>query len=333
MTVRNTKDIAEKNLLGFPEVFCDAVNNLVLKGKGMLRPEDLIDMNTRSSYEDIGGGFREYYRDVIKGWKQGEMIIAAFGIENISDNDNKLFLKFPGYDSSMLKNQVIDDHMPKFVYSVFTIGLYYGIDRWHTPKDFRSWKKVQPLPEAMQSLQTNYIYNVIDLGGLSEEEVNLLDSDLFTVADFCRQMRQTGEFHPKPKRLKHPKEVFALLKEMTGTTEFEGLEAYIEEGELDMKRYPMGPVEKARIEIRKQVQEEMQKEMQKQMKEERAKMETEMENERAKMEKKQAKFETLIQRITEKFGEEGVRLLKESGLSDSEISGTLSFSTGTGSGS
>ncbi|MBE6122647.1 MAG: hypothetical protein E7190_08025 [Erysipelotrichaceae bacterium] len=331
MKVRNTKDIAEKNLLSYPEVFCDAVNNLVLKGKGTLRPQDLIDMDTRSSYEDTEGDFREYYRDVVKGWKNGNMIIAAFGIENMSDDDNRLFLKFPGYVSSMLKNQVIDDHMPKSVYSVFTIGLYYGFDRWHTPKDFRSWKKVQPLPEAMQSLQTNYIYNVIDLGGLSEEEVSLLDSDLFTVADFCRQMRQTGEFHPEPKKLKHPKEVFALLKEMTGTTEFEGLEAYIEEGELDMKRYPMGPVEKAKKEMQKQMEEERAK-----METERAKMETErtqMETKLAKMEKKQAKFETLIHRITEKFGEEGISLLKESGLMDSELSSVPNFSTGTGSGS
>ena len=342
MKVRNTKDIAEKNLLSYPEVFCDAVNNLVLKGKGTLRPQDLIDMDTRSSYEDTDGDFREYYRDVVKGWKNGNMIIAAFGIENISDDDNRLFLKFPGYDSSMLKNQVIDDHMPKSVYSVFTIGLYYGIGRWHTPKDFRSWKKVQPLPEAMQSLQTNYIYNVIDLGGLSEEEISLLDSDLFTVADFCRQMRQTGEFHPEPKKLKHPREVFALLKEMTGTTEFEGLEAYIEEGELDMKRYPMGPVEKAKKEMQKQMEEER-AQMETELENERAKMETErtqMETERtqmetklAKMEKKQAKFETLIHRISEKFGEEGIRLLKESGLLDSEISSVPSFSTGTGSGS
>ena len=332
MKPRNTKDIAEKNLLSYPEVFCDAVNNLVLKGKGTLRPQDLIDMDTRSSYEDTEGDFREYYRDVVKGWKNGNMIIAAFGIENISDDDNRLFLKFPGYDSSMLKNQAIDDHMPKSVYSVFTIGLYYGIGRWHTPKDFRSWKKVQPLPEAMQSLQTNYIYNVIDLGGLSEEEAGLLDSDLFTVADFCRQMRQTGEFHPEPKKLKHPREVFALLKEMTGTTEFEGLEAYIEEGELDMKRYPMGPVEKAKKEMQKQMEEERAK-----MEEERAKMETELENERAKMETERKKYsrriETLIQKITEKFGEEGICMLKESGLMDSELSSVPSFSTGTGSGS
>ena len=161
--------------------------------------------------------------------------------------------------------------------------------------------------------------------GLSEEEAGLLDSDLFTVADFCRQMRQTGEFHPEPKKLKHPREVFALLKEMTGTTEFEGLEAYIEEGELDMKRYPMGPVEKAK------------KEMQKQMEEERAQMETELENERAKMETERKKYsrriETLIQKITEKFGEEGICMLKESGLMDSELSSVPSFSTGTGSGS
>ncbi|MBQ9154227.1 MAG: hypothetical protein IJ130_10480, partial [Solobacterium sp.] len=157
-------------------------------------------------------------------------------------------------------------------------------------------------------------------------------SDLFTVADFCRQMRQTGEFHPEPKKLKHPREVFALLKEMTGTTDVEGLEAYIEKGELDMKRYPMGPVEKAKKEMQKQMEEERAK-----METERTQMETELENERAKMETERKKYsrriETLIQKITEKFGEEGICLLKESGLMDSELSSVPSFSTGTGSGS
>ena len=99
-----------------------------------------------------------------------------------------------------------------------------------------------------------------------------------------------------------------------------------------MKRYPMGPVEKAKKEMQKQMEEERA-----QMEEERAKMETELENERAKMETERKKYsrriETLIQKITEKFGEEGICMLKESGLMDSELSSVPSFSTGTGSGS
>ena len=63
------KDIAEKTLEGYNDVFADIVNGLLFNGRQVVDPDDLEDQLPRSMYK-ADGKIREMERDVVKRWKK-----------------------------------------------------------------------------------------------------------------------------------------------------------------------------------------------------------------------------------------------------------------------
>ena len=57
------KDIVEKHLEDYNDVFADIVNALVFKGKQAVRPRDLIPVKVRSQYKADEGKLHEEERD------------------------------------------------------------------------------------------------------------------------------------------------------------------------------------------------------------------------------------------------------------------------------
>lgn len=74
------KDIAEKVLEDYNDVFADIVNVLLFQGEQIVKPEQLEDKTLRSSYK-VDGKLREIVRDVGKNWNQDTIRIACLGIE------------------------------------------------------------------------------------------------------------------------------------------------------------------------------------------------------------------------------------------------------------
>ncbi len=335
MAVRNEKDILEKSLLNYPEVFCDIFNNLVLKGKGTMRPEDLREKNIWSSYMDAEGETREQYRDVLMLWKKHRTHILLVGVENMTAPDDSLFLKIPEYDSSVLRKQLKEGKIKGKVTPAVTIVLYYGYRKWNAPEDFHSWKRVQSLPDELRSIITNYRYIVIDLGALTEEEIHLLKSDFRVVADYLSQMRRTKKYIPENWTLKHPKEVFELLRVMTGTREFEELEALNWKGkEYNMTAYPIGPVEKMRRKMERELERKLLKkdEVIKQKDEEISQRDEEISQKDELLSHKDIVIGQLTKTVIKQFGSEALSILKESGVNEPDIIGLLNLNTGSGSG-
>lgn len=82
------KDISEKILESYNDVFADIVNVLLFDGRIVIRPEELADQNTRAAYK-ADGKLREIERDVAKQWTKSNIRIACIGIENqtVADAD------------------------------------------------------------------------------------------------------------------------------------------------------------------------------------------------------------------------------------------------------
>ena len=59
------KDLAEKILESYNDVFADIVNVLLFKGKRVIKPESLTDAGSLSNY-NIDGKLHEQERDVAK---------------------------------------------------------------------------------------------------------------------------------------------------------------------------------------------------------------------------------------------------------------------------
>ena len=72
----NEKDVSEKLLEDYNDVFADIINNALFDGREVVKPEELENAVTISQLKLLDG-VHEQERDTAKYWKQGTVIIAA----------------------------------------------------------------------------------------------------------------------------------------------------------------------------------------------------------------------------------------------------------------
>ena len=120
------KDITEKILEDYNDVFADIINGLVFKGEQRILPESLKNAQVHSQYKAEDGKVHELERDVIKYWKEKEVELAICGIENQSNVKKYMPFRIIGYDGTAYRSQLLDDR--KEILPVMTIVLYFGTD-------------------------------------------------------------------------------------------------------------------------------------------------------------------------------------------------------------
>lgn len=216
------KDITEKLLEAYNDVFADIVNTLLFHGKEVLKADELIDQAPRSAYK-ADGKLREIERDVAKRWCKQNIRIACIGLENQTKPDPDMPLRVIGYDGAEYRSQ-LNGHDR---YPVVTLVLYFGHDKhWDKPKTLLECMDV---PEEFKPYVQDYKINLFEIAYLTEEHVKLFRSDFGIVADFFVQKQRNGDYTPSQKEIQHVQEVLQLLSIMTGDRRFE--EACVKESE------------------------------------------------------------------------------------------------------
>ena len=211
-----TKDIVEKTLEGIPEIFADIVNGLLFHGEQIIFPDELEDMLPRSIYK-LGSRAREMERDVVKRWKKNNIRIAVVGLENQSEEDPLMPLRIYGYNGAEYQAQVRSDERP--CVPVVTLVLYFGYKkRWSTA---RNLYEAVDVPEIFRPYVEDIKINLFEIAYLSREQVELFQSDFRIVADYFVQMRETGDYRPKPEKVHHIQEVLQLLSAVCEDKRFE----------------------------------------------------------------------------------------------------------------
>ena len=81
------KDMAEKALEAYDDVFADIVNVLLFHGKRRVREEDLEQGRERSVYQGEKS-LREQERDTSKYWRKNNIRIACIGFENETEPED-----------------------------------------------------------------------------------------------------------------------------------------------------------------------------------------------------------------------------------------------------
>lgn len=118
------KDIAEKILEAYNDVFSDIVNVLLFNGDQILKENELEDQAPRSAYK-ADGKYREIERDVAKRWKNKNIRLACIGLENQTEPDADMPLRIMGYDGAEYRAQLNNENQRER-YPVITLVLYYG---------------------------------------------------------------------------------------------------------------------------------------------------------------------------------------------------------------
>ena len=227
------KDIAEKILEDYPDVFADIVNGFLFNGNEVVKPEELEDMQLRSAYR-AEQKLHDMERDVAKRWKKNGIRIACVGFENQTAPDSRMVLRVLGYDGAEYRAQCLKENLNNAPYPVITIVLYFGYEqRWTAAK---SLYEAVSVPDELKPFVTDTKINVFEVAWLTDEQVAKFKSDFRIVADYFVQKRKTGTYIGSKDTMRHVYEVLQLLSVMEHVDYLERavVEKRVKGGERDM---------------------------------------------------------------------------------------------------
>ena len=230
------KDMAEKTLEAYEDVFADIVNVLLFHGKQFVKEEELEDAVARSTYK-ADGKLREQERDTAKYWKKQLVRIALIGLENQTEPDNDMPLRVYGYDGAAYRGQLYKEKGTDGKwrsnrnqrYPSVTLVLYFGTKRWDKARTLYE-ALGDGLAEELKPYVPDMQMNLFEIAFLSDEQLKLFQSDFGIVADYFVQIRKDKKYVQSQTQMKHVHEVLQLMSVLTGDTLFEDIVNEAEEG-------------------------------------------------------------------------------------------------------
>ncbi len=76
------------------------------------------------------------------------------------------------------------------------------------------------IPEKFKPYVSNYKMNIVSIPSLSNQKVNMFNSDFRFVAEYFVQKHNNLEYHPSAKNIRHPVPVFNFMSAVTGESFF-----------------------------------------------------------------------------------------------------------------
>ena len=211
------KDITEKHLEAWNDVFADIVNVLLFNGKRLINENDL-EADTKDSMFKADGKIHEQERDVSKFWKNGEIRISILGFENQTVPDKDMPLRVISYDGASYKQQLLDEKT-KQRYAVTTIVLYFGTkEKWSTPKNLLGCFKV---PDELKPFVNDYKINVFNIAWLSNKVIDMFQSDFKIVAKYFQTLRLKKDYKGSNEEIRHVDALLKMLSALTGDKSYE----------------------------------------------------------------------------------------------------------------
>ena len=219
------KDIAEKMLEEYNDVFADIVNVLLFDGEALVKEDALTEASRLTQYK-ADDRLHEQERDVAKFWQNdGAIRICLYGLENQTDVDTDIPLRVISYDGAGYRMQLLADRAgedgkkkksPRF--PVVTLVLYFGTRRWNRPRSLAECLKIPP---RLRPYVSDYKVNVFEIAWLEPETVAKFKSDFRIVADYFVQLRTNREYRPPRETVRHVHEVLQMMAVLSGDRRFE----------------------------------------------------------------------------------------------------------------
>ena len=211
------KDLAEKILIDYNDVFADIINVCAFEGKEIVKADSLRNTSVHSQYKALDGRLHEEERDVAKYWTEKQAAIVLYGIENQSTVDDRMPFRIIGYDGAAYCSQLLDRQ--KNIVPVVSFVLYFGTEKRWTKK--KNIKEVLTIPKGLEDYVSDYKINVIEVAWLSDEQLKQFRSDFGIVANFFVQQRKKKDYIPDEREIRYVDAMMKLLSVMTGDNRFE----------------------------------------------------------------------------------------------------------------
>ncbi|MGN0168437.1 MAG: Rpn family recombination-promoting nuclease/putative transposase [Acetatifactor sp.] len=216
------KDLTQKNLESFPDVFADIVNALLYEGKQVLEPDKLQSAPTETIYLGKKGCLRNQFHDVSKYEMQGEAIKLQYTIENEINPNQGLILRKMGYEGAVYREQW--DRKTGVIYPVISLVLYWGKNRKRIKGSIRALFKKELPEEIMQYIDDAKLF-FYDMRRLPGEVRERFQSDMRIVVDYLAEGK---DYQPTRQSIVHLKEFLRLMKEISGDVRYEEILSHLE---------------------------------------------------------------------------------------------------------
>ena len=209
------KDIEQKQLEDYNDVFADIVNVNVFAGRQVVKKNELVNTKDKTRFKSTDGVITEQERDVAKWWKKSKVRIALIGLENQTKIDFKMCFRLCSYDGAAYKSQ----YNEKRKYPVITLVLYFGTKRWNKPK---SLFESMDIPEELKPFVNDYKMNLVEIAWQTDEQIALYKSDFKIVVDyFVQKRKKRGKYTPSTETIHHVDAVLKMMSALTGDDRFE----------------------------------------------------------------------------------------------------------------
>lgn len=207
------KDITEKLLEDYNDVFADIVNVLLFRGNQIVKEESLKETKVKSQYKAEAGKLHEQERDVAKYWQDGNVLVAICGLENQTVEEKYMPLRVFSYDGASYRRQLLSENDENPIVPVVSLVLHFGMKEWSSPHNL---KGVIDIPKELEPYVNDYKANIFNIAFLDDETVQMFQSDFRIVADFFVQKRKNKDYVPDEHKIKHVDEMLKLLQVLTG---------------------------------------------------------------------------------------------------------------------
>ena len=212
------KDITQKVLEKYNDVFADILNVLLFNGRDVVEESTLTDALPMSMLK-IDGRVRSQERDIAKYWRKSKINVALFGLENQTTPNKLMPLRVLGYDGAEYVKQSRKENIDKAKYPVITLVLYLGYEKeWKYPKTLF---EVLDIDEDIKPYVNDFKINLFEIAYLDKEKINLFKSDFRILADYLYQMRINRDYIADETTIEHVEELLTLMSVMTGDNRFE----------------------------------------------------------------------------------------------------------------
>ena len=212
------KDITQKVLEKYNDVFADILNVLLFNGRDVVEESTLTDALPMSMLK-IDGRVRSQERDIAKYWRKSKINVALFGLENRTTPTKLMPLRVLGYDGAEYVKQSRKENIDKAKYPVITLVLYLGYEKeWNYPKTLF---EVLDIDEDIKPYVNDFKINLFEIAYLDKEKINLFKSDFRILADYLYQMRVNKDYIADETTIEHVEELLTLMSAMTGDNRFE----------------------------------------------------------------------------------------------------------------
>ncbi len=210
------KDLTEKNLEYYPDVFADTVNALLYEGKMIIKSQNLQPAPTETIYSGKEKGLRNQFHDVSKYEMLNGKIKVQYTLENESKCNRKMILRKAGYEGAVYREQF--DGKVQEAYPVISLLLHWGKSKWRASKSIKDFFEKENLADEVVKYIDNMHLYVYDMRYLPKKVRKRFRSDMRVVVDYLAEGKL---YSPTNQKICHVEAFLRMMHALSGDVRYQ----------------------------------------------------------------------------------------------------------------